>query len=69
MGTKGAQRVHKGCTSAGTDAHVGSTVKARVRHVIDRGEGAQSTRHLVLALVSEGKSNSRLLQEAKGGCP
>ena len=40
MGTKGAQRVHKGCTSAGTDAHVGSTVKARVRHVIDRGKGA-----------------------------
>ena len=28
---------HKGCTSAGTDARIGSTVKARVRHVIDRG--------------------------------
>ena len=63
-----AQRGHKGCTSAGTDARVGSTVEARVRHVIDRGGGgAQSTRHLVLVLVSESKSNSRLLQGAKGG--
>ena len=60
-----AQRGHKGCTSAGTDARVGSTVRVRVRHVIDRGGGAQSARHLVLALVSEGKSNSRLLQGAK----
>ena len=50
---------HKGCTSAGTDVRVGSTVKARVRHVIDRGRGAQSARHLVSALVLEGKSNSR----------
>ena len=39
---------HKGCTSAGTNAHVDSTVKARVGHVIDRGRGAQSARHLVL---------------------
>ena len=60
-----AQRGHKGCTSAGTDARVGSTVRVRVRHVIDKGGGAQSARHLVLALVSEGKSNSRLLQGAK----
>ena len=30
---------HKGCTSAGTDARIGSSVKARVRHVIDRGRG------------------------------
>ena len=44
MGTKGAQRVHKGGTSAGVDACVGSTVKVRVKHVIDRGGGAQSTR-------------------------
>ena len=29
-----AQRGHKGCTSTGTDAHIGSTVGARVRHVI-----------------------------------
>ena len=50
---------HKGCTSAGTDARVGSTVEARERHVIDRGRGAQSARHLVSALVSEGKFNSR----------
>jgi hypothetical protein len=68
-----AQGGHRGCTkggtSAGTDAHVGSTARARVRRVIDRGESAQSTRHLVLALVSESKSNSRLLQGAKGGCP
>ena len=50
---------HKGCTSVGTDARVGSTVEARVRHVIDRGRSAQSARHLVSALVSESKSNSR----------
>ena len=60
---------HKGCTSAGTDARVGGTVRARVRHVIDRGRGTQSARHLALVLVSEGKSNSRLLQGAKGRCP
>ena len=30
---------HNGCASAGTDARVNSTVKARVRRVIDRGEG------------------------------
>ena len=64
-----AQRVHKGCTSAGTGTHVDGTVKARVRHVVDRGGGAQSTSHLVLVLVSEGKSNLRLLQGVKGGCP
>ena len=52
--------MHKGGTSIGVDARVGSTVKARVKHVIDRGEGAQSARHLVLVLVSESKSNSRL---------
>ena len=34
-------------------------MKARVRHVIDKGGGAQSTRHLVLALVSEGKSERK----------
>ena len=69
MGTKGAQRVHKGCTSAGTGARVGGTVRVRVRHVIDRGGDAQSARHLVLALVSEGKSNLRLLQGVKERCP
>ena len=53
------QRGHQGCTSAGTDARVGGTVKARVRHVIDKGGGAQSARHLVLALVSEGKSKRK----------
>ena len=42
------------------------TVRVRVRHVIDRGGSAQCTRHLVLALVSEDESNSRLLQGAKG---
>ena len=63
-----AQEGHKGCTSAGADARVNGTVGARVRHVIDRRGGAQSARHLVLVLVSEGKSNSRLLQEAKGEC-
>ena len=31
--------VHKGCTSVGTDARVYSTVRARVKHVIDRGGG------------------------------
>ena len=41
-----AQKGHKGCSSAGTDACVGSTVRARIRHVIDRGEGTQSARHL-----------------------
>ena len=60
--------MHKGGASAGTDARVGSTAQATVRRVIDRGEGAQSTRHLVLAVVLESKSNSRLLQGAKGGC-
>ena len=55
-------RVHKGCASAGTDAHISGTVEVRKGHVIDRGVGAQSTRHLVPVLVSEGKSNSRLLQ-------
>ena len=39
-----AQRGHRGCTSAGTDACIGSMVGAWVRHVIDRGEGAQSAR-------------------------
>ena len=61
--------MHKGCTSAGTDAHIDSTVKVRVERVIDRGGGAQFARHLVLVLVSEGKFNSRLLQGAEGGCP
>ena len=37
--------MHRGCTSTGTDAHVGRTIRARVRHVIDKGEGAQSARH------------------------
>ena len=36
--------MHRGCTSAGTDARICSTVRARVRHVIDRREGAQSAR-------------------------
>ena len=35
---------HEGCTSTGTDARVGGTVRARVRHVISRGGGAKSTR-------------------------
>ena len=34
-----AQKGHKGCTSAGTDAHVEGTVRVRVGHVIDRGGG------------------------------
>ena len=38
----------QGCTSASTDARVSSIVAARVRHVIDRGGGAQSARHLDL---------------------
>ena len=37
-----AQRGTKGGTSAGVDACVSRTVKARVKHVIDRGEDAQS---------------------------
>ena len=28
---------HKGCTSVGTDARVGGTVRVRIKHVIDRG--------------------------------
>ena len=48
---------------------VDGTVKARVRHVIDRGGGAQSTRHLDPVLVSEGKSNSRLFQGVTVECP
>ena len=63
-----AQRVHKGCASAGTDARVKGTVGVRVRHAIDRGGGAQSARHLVPVLVSESKSNSRPLQGPKGRC-
>ena len=62
-----AQGVHKWCASAGTDACINGTVEVRVRHVIDRGEGLQSARHLIPVLVSEGKSNSRLLQGVKGG--
>ena len=60
-----AQRVHKGCASAGTDACVNGTVEVRMRHVIDRGVGLQSTRHLVPVLISEGKFNSKPLQGAK----
>ena len=37
-----AQRGTKGGTSAGVDARISSTVRARIKHVIDRGEGAQS---------------------------
>ena len=49
-----AQRGCRRCASAGTDAHIGSNVGVRVRHVIDRGgKGAQSARPLVLTLVSE----------------
>ena len=58
--------MHKGCASAGTDACISGTVEVRRRHVIDRGVGVQPARHLVPVLVSEGKSNSRLLQGAKG---
>ena len=47
-------------------AHISGTVEGRKGHVIDRGVGAQSTRHLVPVLVSEGKSNLRPLQGAKG---
>ena len=43
-----AQRGHRGCTSAGTDACVDGTVRVRIGHVVDRGGGgAQSTRHQV----------------------
>ena len=38
------QRGHRGCTLAGTDAHVDGIVKARLRHVIDRGR-RRSTVH------------------------
>ena len=62
-----AQRGHRGCTSTGTDARVGSAVGARVRHVIDRGEGAQSARHLILALVSEGKYTQGYHKEQREG--
>ena len=58
--------MHKGYASAGTDARTSGIVEVRKRHVIDRGVGVESTRHLVSVLVSEGKSNSRLLQGAKG---
>jgi hypothetical protein len=34
-----AQRVHRGCASAGTDACVNGTVVVKVKHVIDRGRG------------------------------
>jgi hypothetical protein len=61
--------VHKGCTSAGTDACVDGIVGVRMRHVIGRGEGPHSARHLVPVLVLEGKSNSRLLQGVKGERP
>ena len=48
-----AQRGHGGCTSAGTDTQIGGTVRARVRHVRDRGGGgAQSTRCRVKGRVS-----------------
>ena len=30
---------HRRCTSVGTDARIYSTVRARIRHVIDRKEG------------------------------
>ena len=63
-----AQRGHSRCASTGTDACVNGTVEVRMRHVIERGVGPQSTRHLVPVLVSEGKSNSRPLQGAKGKC-
>ena len=50
----GTQRGHSGCASTGTDTRVIGTVTVKVKHVIDRGRGAQSTRHLALVLVSEG---------------
>ena len=40
-----AQRGHKGCTSASTDAHVDGTVRARVRLVIDREGGGGHSSH------------------------
>ena len=51
---------HKGCTSAGTDARIGSTVKARVRHVIDRGRG-----HMVRKARVEGVCST--VKVEKGG--
>ena len=40
------QRGHRGCSKgahqAVTDARISSMVRVRVKHVIDRGEGAQS---------------------------
>ena len=48
--------MHKGCTSAGTDARVDGTERAMIRHVIDRGGGAQSARHLVPVLVSKDRN-------------
>jgi hypothetical protein len=58
--------VHRGCTSAGTDARVCSTVRARVRHVIDRGGGCTVCKASCPSLGIGRKSNSRLLQGAKG---
>ena len=40
-----AQRGHKGCTSASTDACIDGTVRVRVRHVIDREGGGGHSPH------------------------
>ena len=48
--------MHKGCTSVGTDARISSTVKARVKHVIDRGR--RRIAHKVRGEGIEEKNNS-----------
>ena len=50
-----AQRGHKGCTSASTDARVDGTVRARVRHVIDKKGGGGRGRGTVCVAASEGR--------------
>ena len=51
----GTQRRHRRCTLTSTDAHVGGTVEARVKHVIDsrvgKGEEAQSWAYAVSILL------------------
>ena len=49
----GASEGHKRCSSVGTDARLGGTVRVRVRCVIDRrGEG-----HSLQGIIEERKEN------------
>ena len=45
--------------------HVDGTVRTRVRHVIDRGGGAQSARHLDPVLVSEVSPTKDCIKERR----